>query len=110
MGQHKFHKTVDQITKGLVDRGLLIEAGFVSFMHACHGPDYLSKIPAIQIKETRMAFFGGSQHLFGSVLSFLDDGEEPTERDLDRMTQVHKELERFIGEFARDHMPTKGQA
>lgn len=110
MGQHKFRKTVDDVTKALVDQGKLIEAGFVSYMHTCFGADYLTKISSAKISEMRQAFFGGSQHLFGSIMSFLDAGEEPTDKDLDRMGQVHEELDRFIKEFARDHMPTRGQA
>lgn len=110
MSQHKFRKTVDDVTKVLVDQGKLVEAGFVSYMHACFGPDWHKTVGASQIKETRQAFFGGSQHLFGSIISFLDAGEEPTDTDLRRMDQVDAELKKFISEFARDHMPTQGQA
>ena len=104
----KFRNTVDGLTKGLVDKGLLIEAGFASYIIACFGS--ADKVSPIQLKELRQAFFGGSQHLFGSIMSFLETGEEPTESDMKRMDQVDRELKRFISEFARDHMPTKGQA
>ena len=45
------------------------------------------------------AFFGGAQHLFGSIMSILDPGHEPTERDMRRMDLIAHELEAFIHEF-----------
>jgi hypothetical protein len=48
-----------------------------------------------------MAFFGGAQHLFGSINTMLDDGPdtEPTEQDLRRMTLIAHELNTFIEEY-----------
>lgn len=82
-------------TKGLehklVDKGLLIEAGFVGYMAAVH-PRGVSEM---QFSETRLAFFAGAQHLFGSIMQILEPGSEPTEADLRRMDLIHRELEEF---------------
>jgi hypothetical protein len=53
--------------------------------------------------ELRMAFFGGAQHLFGSIMGILDPGEEPTEQDMRRMDLISHELETFIVEFKQRH-------
>jgi hypothetical protein len=37
-------------------------------------------------------------------MSFLDDGREPTDNDLRRMTQVHEELDRFIKNYKKEFM------
>ena len=50
----------------------------------------------IQIAETRQAFFCGAQHLFSSIMSFLEEGVEPTANDLDRMSKINDELQEFI--------------
>lgn len=106
---NKFRETTDALTKSLVDKGLLIEAGFASYVIACFGSH--ERLSAIQLKELRQAFFGGAQHLFGSITgSILEDDAEPTETDLRRMDLIDKELKKFISEFARDYMPTKGKA
>ena len=57
----------------------------------------------VQRSEMRKAFFMGAEHLFASIMSILDPGAEPTERDLDRMTLIHKELEAFRKEVTSHH-------
>src|SRR5262245_47550517 len=93
-----------QVTAKLVDDGKLIEAGWMSFRYFVIPKD----ASPVQLEEMRNAFFAGAQHLFGSVMSVLDPGEEPTERDLDRMDQVSDELQRFITDFELRHF-TKPQ-
>lgn len=95
---------LERLTKELIEQGRLIEAGWVSMRIACK----LEDAPAIQLKEMRMAFFGGAQHLMGSMMSALDPDAEPTEADLRRMGLIADELDRFINEFARDHIPSQG--
>lgn len=86
------NELVDAITQRFVDEGKLIEAGWQAYRIVAIPPD----APDIQISECRLAFFFGAQHLFASVMGFLDDGEEPTEDDLQRLTLVSNELSRFI--------------
>lgn len=105
----KLRDTTDALTKSLVDKGLLIEAGFASYVIACFGSH--DKVPTAQLREMRQCFFGGAQHLFGSITgSILDDDAEPTDADMRRIELIDAELKKFISEFARDHMPTRGQA
>jgi hypothetical protein len=88
---------LERLTKELVDSGKLIEAGWTSLR--------LMVIPldasAMQLREMRMAFFAGAQHVFGSIMTFMEEGEEPTERDLERMDKIHQELEAFIAEIRK---------
>jgi hypothetical protein len=93
-------KLIDSLTKKLVDDGLLIEAGWVGLKLA----SIPETAPQVQIDEMRNAFFAGAHHLFSSIMSFLDDGREPTDNDLRRMTQVHEELDRFIKNYKKEFM------
>ena len=95
---------LERVTRDLTDSGKLIEAGWVSMRIACD----LVDAPADQLREMRMAFFAGAQHLFGSILSVLEPGDEPTEKDLKRMDLIHTELQDFIKDFELRHVPTKG--
>ena len=85
----------EEFTKKLADKGLIIEAGWTGFVIACK----LQDAPPIQLREMRKAFFAGAAHLFASMLAFLEPGHDATEKDMDRMSQLHAELERFQKEF-----------
>jgi len=93
-----------QVTAKLVDEGKLIEAGWMSFRYFVIPKD----ASPIQVEEMRKAFFAGAQHLFGSIMSVLDPGEEPTDRDLDRIEAIHNELQRFITDFEARHNKPQG--
>lgn len=86
---------INNIIKKLTDEGKIIEVGWAGLRLAAV-PENASEI---QIKEMRNAFFAGAQHLFTSILSFLDDDKEPTDTDMKRMSQVSDELQNFIKEF-----------
>lgn len=45
--------------------------------------------------ETRRAFYAGAHILFRSIMTILDPGEEPTDRDMAQMSAIAAELERF---------------
>lgn len=90
---------VDELTKGLVDKGKLIEAGWVGFEIAIG----IQGASDLQRSEMRKAFFAGAQHLFSSIMSFLEEGQEATDADLNRMTQVSNELNEFIAKFKDDN-------
>jgi hypothetical protein len=94
-------KVADELAGHFVDRGRVIEIGFASMIEATY-PDW-KNMPKQQMKELRMAFFGGAQHLFGSIMGILDPGSEPTERDLKRMDLISHELEAFIDEWKQVH-------
>jgi hypothetical protein len=88
-------KALEQLSRELVDKGLLIEAGWTA-MRASVIPENAS---VIQLREMRMAFFAGAQHLFGSIMGILDPGAEPTDDDLKRMESISDELDTFIAEM-----------
>jgi hypothetical protein len=97
---------LERLTRELTDSGKLIEVGWISMRLACD----LIDAPADQLHEMWMAFFAGAQHLFGSIMTVLDPGEEPTNKDLQRMDLIDKELKAFIADFSMRHIPTKGTA
>lgn len=98
---------LDALTRSLTDAGLLIEAGFAGLRAVAIDRD----APPDQLHEMRLAFFAGAQHLFGSIMSILDPGTDPTVADMSRMGQIHTELERFVVEFTKRHqLPTQGHA
>lgn len=95
---------VEQISKKLTDDGLIIDAGFVGFRKLVINPQATER----QVNEMRLAFFAGAQHVFGSIMTILDPGEEPTDADLFRMDAINKELQQFADEFILLTTQTKG--
>lgn len=93
-----------RLEKDLIDKGLLVEAGWISFRIAVMPPN----APAVQIEEMRKAFFAGAQHLFSSIMTVLEPGEEPTESDFRRLSNIDAELKRF-GEAWLKNLKTEGQ-
>lgn len=97
---------MEKLMRGLTDGGLLIEAGFVSLRLAAMAKDASEE----QIKEARMSFFAGAQHLFASIMGILEPGgDEPTENDLKRMSLIADELDRFIKHYEAS-IRTEGRA
>jgi hypothetical protein len=92
-------KWIENLTKEFTDKGKIIEAGWLSLRYA----SIASNAPTIQIKEMRMAFFAGAQHLFGSIMSILDPGLEPTDVDLRRLDLINTELNEFINEYKKEN-------
>ena len=92
-------KVADALAKELIDRGQLIEAGFVEMLRA----GWPQGVTNEQRKQLRSEFFGGAQHLFGTITGVLDEGEEPTPDDLRRMSIRASELDVFIAEYKREH-------
>lgn len=87
---------VDALTKRLTDEGRIIEAGWAAYRGLVMSPTS----PPLQVTETRKAFYAGAQHLFGSIMTVMGDGDtEPTPEDLHRVTQINDELEGFKGEL-----------
>lgn len=94
--QRKLH---DEIAKKLTDEGKLIEVGWAT-MNAFVLPKDASPV---QRAEMRKAFFMGAQHLYASMMAFLEEGEEPTDTDMNRMSLIHNELEAFRKEVTTTH-------
>jgi hypothetical protein len=89
----------EKLSRDLVDRGLLIEAGWRALREVAISP----AASETQLDEMRNAFFAGAQHLFSSIMGLLEDGTEPTEKDLARMSQIGDELDSFIADYKTKH-------
>lgn len=75
-----------------MDDGKLVGAGWQVFRRTA----VVADAPPAQLEEMRLAFFGGAQHLFESLMSFLEAREEPTEAGLERwMRLIHRELDEY---------------
>lgn len=97
----QIHTVASAITGYAVDDGHIIALGFASMVQAMY-PDWKNMPPA-QRDDLRAAFFGGAQHLWGSIMNILDPGDEPTERDMRRMDMINHELEAFIEDYKQRH-------
>lgn len=95
-----------ELSKRLSDQGRLIEAGWVILRAMAVPPD----APEVQINEMRYAFMAGAQHLFSSIISILEPGEEPTDADLRRLDLIHNELEAFRKQMELRHGHPEGSA
>lgn len=93
-----YDKGIDHLTKKLADDGFLIEAGWVGLRYAALPAD----APEIQVREMRKAFFSGAQHLFASIMSFMETEEEPTANDMRRMEMLSVELDGFVDSLKRE--------
>lgn len=51
--------------------------------------------PESQVEELRQAYFSGAAVLFSTIMNVMDPGTEPTEKDLNVMDVVHRELQEF---------------
>ena len=89
---------LDTLARDLIDKGLLIEAGFASLRAQAMHPD----APPDQVREMRAAFFAGAQHVFGSIMQALDPGAEPSAADFSRMDKIAAELHAFIEQWTND--------
>lgn len=92
-------EAIEQITKALTDEGFIIEAGWQSLRLMTLGPDASER----QLDDLRNAFFAGAQHIFFSIMTMLEPGEEGTDNDLRRLSQINNELERFLADFSKKH-------
>lgn len=96
---------VDKVTRELTDQGKLIEAGWASLRLLAIPPT----AGPTQLAEMRMAFFAGAQHLFGSIMVALDEGEEPTADDMRRMELISAELADFAHDLTAALHPGHGR-
>lgn len=97
---------LEQLSRELTDKGLLIEAGWVGLRLAAIPFD----APALQIEEMRNAFFAGASYLYSSIMTIMDADREPTDADLARMEKIDAELKAFIGDFELRNLKTRGSA
>lgn len=94
---------LERLSRELTDHGKLIEAGWVGLRIAAIPLD----ASAVQLDEMRNAFFAGAQHLFGSVMTIMDPGVGPTEKDIERIALIARELRAFIKDFTTRNLPAE---
>ena len=97
---------IDKLTKDMIAKGLLIQAGFQMYRVAVPGLALASKE---HLGELEFAYFAGAQHVFSSIMSVLDPGEEPTEADLARIENIAHELDEFAKAAALRLTPARGR-
>lgn len=97
MSNEEIKRLTQKLTESFADQGKLIEGGWQGFRLYMLPKD----APENQVLSMRLAFFGGAQHLFATIMNILEPGTEATEKDLDRMTLIHRELEEFYKEMTR---------
>jgi hypothetical protein len=68
-----------------------LAAGWTSFEQSVFSPE----IGPVQRREMRRAFYSGAEELFSTIMAMLEPGEDATDADLTRMSDLHDELERF---------------
>jgi hypothetical protein len=88
----------ERLTNELVNRGQIIEAGFVGLKLVAY-----DGVPTDQLEQLRDAFFAGALHLFSSIMSVMDDDREPTMQDMQRMAKIDAELRKFEQAFKIRH-------
>lgn len=100
----KSEKLARELTEQFTNEGKIIDAGFASLCLLAY-----KDADAAQIKEMRQLFFAGAHHLFASILSVLEPGEEPTDKDLLKFDLIQAELDKFIADF-KTNIETVGGA
>lgn len=81
-----------RVTEDLSQEGRLIAGGWRAF-EILTG---LERAPELQRSEMKLAYYSGAQHLFASIMNILEEGQEPTEGDLNKVTAIHEELEQWV--------------
>lgn len=92
MARDRVREIVESLTKEAADKGHIIEVGWIGYHFLVMGAD----ASVAQAEEARRAFYSGAQHLFASVMTMLEEGQEPTEKDLQRMSNINDELNEFV--------------
>jgi hypothetical protein len=69
----------------------VVESEWEVFKHAVG----LAEATPLQLREIRRAFYAGATSLFFGILSSLDAGDEPTDKEMERMRAIGRELCEF---------------
>jgi len=96
----------EKVQRVLVEKGLVVEAGWLGFRSIAVPPDAGPE----QIADMRGAFFAGAYHVWQVLNSVLDPGVEPTDDDARRMERIDDELRRFARDLQLRTTPARGSA
>lgn len=58
---------------------------------------------ATQVIETRRAFYAGAFALLEALDNILEPGLEPTEKDIESLESIHRELQEFVKSVEAGH-------
>jgi hypothetical protein len=87
-----------ELTIRLMDEGKLIQGGWEGYKMQLD-----PRAGAVQVEETRIAFYAGAHHVFQSIMTAMDPGKEPTEQDMARIALIQAELDEFIAAYRKKH-------
>lgn len=93
-----------EVCKQLADAGKLVEGGWESYKIVVLAPD----LSAVEYDRHRTSYFAGAQHLFASIMSVMDDNDEPSDADMKKMSLISKELEDSARDLELLVTPAKG--
>ena len=88
-------KKIAKIVKYWADQGLLIEGGWQSYKIIVLPP----AAHPTQEAATQEAYYAGAHHMFTSLMSMWEPGEEATANDLHRMDLIDSELQAWVGKM-----------
>jgi len=92
-------REIAEAMKEMADKGMLVAAGFAAFRIIALN----NSIDRDKIAEMYTAYMAGAEHLFTTIMSILEPGEEPTDKDMDRMQLIHDELQRWRETMVKAH-------
>lgn len=98
-------KFINYMSDTFIEKGLPISGGWASYKMLVMPKE----AGAVQLEETRKAFFAGAQHLYSMIMHGLTEGSEPTETDLKRMQNIETELAAFASAFMRERDGVRGK-
>lgn len=88
---------IEQLTRMLADKGKLVAVGWLSLSAKVID----RSTPTRTAQKLHDAYFAGAQHVFASMMMMLEAGEEATEKDLDRMAALNKELQDWADDYKK---------
>lgn len=88
-------EVLEALAKKFADEGRLIEAGYIGMRMTLIPPTATEG----QVRDMRLAYMAGAQHLFAALMVILDEDAEPTDTDMRRMELINKELAAFADEL-----------
>ena len=98
-------KFINHVSDAIVNSGKPIAGGWKVYeMQVLHKDS-----PKVQRIETQRAFYAGAQHLYAMIMHGLSAGNGITDKDLERMQNIEKELEVWGAKAMKDALGFEGK-
>jgi len=91
-------REIAEAMKEVADKGMLVAAGFAAFRIVAG-----DKVPPDMMLIVHTAYMAGAEYLFTTIMSVLDEGEEATGNDLNRIELIYQELQRWRDKMIEQH-------